>query len=78
MKVDNLACEYGYANHYMKGDVCASILIRAFHLRAEYLGSVLHVGHIPRRSSWKSSTADNLSRKAKVSFLEEQMAEKAR
>jgi hypothetical protein len=78
MKVDNLACEYGYANHYMKGDACASILIRAFHLIADYLGSVLHAGHIPRRSSWKSSTADNLSRKAKACFLEEQMAEKAR
>jgi hypothetical protein len=78
MKVDNLACEYGYANHYMKGYVCASILIRAFQLIAEQLGSVLHVGHIQRRSSWKSSTAENLSRKAKACFLEEQMAEKAR
>jgi hypothetical protein len=57
----------------MKGDVCASIFIRALHLIASFLGSALHVEHIPRRSTWESTTADNQSRKTTTDFLEEQM-----
>ncbi len=78
LKVDNLACVYGYTNHYMKGDICASILIKALHLISAFLGSVLHVEHIPRCSSWESTTADNLSRKSTTRFLEEQMLSRYR
>jgi hypothetical protein len=57
----------------MKGDICASILIKALHLISAFLGSVLHVEHIPRRSSWESTTADNLSRKSSTGFLKVQL-----
>jgi hypothetical protein len=73
VRVDNMACVYGWANHYLKGDISASILIRALHLISAFLGSIIHVEHVPRRSSWESSTADNLSRRATTGFLEEQM-----
>jgi hypothetical protein len=73
IRVDNMACVYGWANHYLKGDISASILIRALHLISAFLGSIIHVEHVPRRSSWESSTADNLSRRATTGFLEEQM-----
>jgi hypothetical protein len=73
LKADNLACVYGYTNHYMKGNVCASILIRALHLISAFLGSVLHVEHIPCHSTWESTTADNMSRKTTTGFLEEQI-----
>ena len=78
VKVDNMACVYGWENHYMKGDISASILIRALHLIAAFLGSVIHVGHVPRCSSWESSTADNLSRKSSTGFLENQMLSRFR
>jgi hypothetical protein len=78
IKVDNMACVYGWANHYMKGDISASILIRALHLISAFLGSIVHVEHVPRRSSWESSTADNLSRRATTGFLEKQMLSRFR
>jgi hypothetical protein len=78
LNVDNMACVYGYTNHYMKGDVCASIFIRALHLIAAFLGCALHVEHVPRRSTWESTTADNLSRQTTTGFLEEQMLNRFR
>ncbi len=41
IKVDNLACVYGYNNHYMNGKIYASILTRGLHLISAYLGSVV-------------------------------------
>ena len=73
IQVDNISCVYGFENHYMKGDVCASILIRALHLIEAYLGSTIHVQHVPRCSTWESKVADNLSREKTTGFLEKQM-----
>jgi hypothetical protein len=58
---------------YVKNDEYASIFIRAAYLIGAYLGSVLHVAHIPRRSSWETESADNLSRSNTTSFLEKQI-----
>jgi hypothetical protein len=57
----------------VKNDEYASIMIRAAHLIGAYLGSVLHISHSPRRSSWETETADNLTRSQTTSFLEKQI-----
>ena len=69
-KVDNLACVYGFENGQMKHDESASILIRTTKLIAAYLGSVLHVEHLPRRSCWEAELADNMTRTSTTGFLE--------
>ena len=71
--VDNMGVVFGWANKKLKRDTCASILIRALHVIEAYLGSVIHVVHVPRVSNWESETADNLSRERTTGFLEKQM-----
>ncbi len=46
----------------MKNDISATILIRAIHLLAYYLGIYVHVEHVPRCSDKFSTLADHLSR----------------
>jgi hypothetical protein len=70
---DNMGCVFGMKDGYVKNDEYASIFIRAAYLIGAYLGSVLHVAHIPRRSSWETESADNLSRSNTTSFLEKQI-----
>jgi hypothetical protein len=73
LKTDNLACVFGHQHRLMKGDECASIFIRATHLICAFLGSYLHVEHLPRCSDWGSKVADNLSRQNTAGFLEDRM-----
>jgi hypothetical protein len=63
---------------YVKNDEYASIFIRTTHLIGAYLGSVLHVIHAPRRSSWETITADNLTQESTTSFLENQICNRYR
>jgi hypothetical protein len=63
---------------YTKGDEYASILIRAAHLISGYLGSIIHVIHCPRRSSWESKMVDNFTREKITSFLEQQILSRYR
>jgi hypothetical protein len=70
IRTDNIACVFGHQNRLMKGDECASIFIRCVHLISAFLGSVVHVEHLPRCSNWESSTADSLSRQKTTGFLE--------
>ncbi len=44
VKVDNIACVYGYEIGQMKSDVTASILIRAVKLTAAYLFQITAEG----------------------------------
>jgi hypothetical protein len=62
VKVDNIACIFGWQSRSVAGDICASILIRALHLISAYLGSVLHFQHLPRVLSWEAELVDRLSR----------------
>jgi hypothetical protein len=71
-RVDNMACVYGFQNYHMKGDISASILIKALRLIEACLGSTVHVVHIPRCSDWESDMADNMSREKSTGFLETQ------
>jgi hypothetical protein len=73
LKTDTMACVFGHQNRLMKGDETASIFVRAVHLICAYLGSILHIEHVPRCSDWGSEVADNLSREVTTGFLENRM-----
>ena len=62
LSVDNMNCLYGWENRSLKGDISASIVIRAIHLISAYLGSIIHVKHLPRVSNFESSMVDRMSR----------------
>jgi hypothetical protein len=62
--VDNIAVFYGWENKVVKNDISATILIRAIHLIAFFLGTYVHVQHVPRCSDKFSTIADHLSRKS--------------
>jgi hypothetical protein len=58
-----MAVVYGWQNGGIKFDESATIMIRAINLLASYLGVILHVEHVPRRSNEGSVLVHNLSRK---------------
>ena len=60
--VDNISVVFGWENRSAKGDMSASVLIRALHLVACYLEARIFVQHVPRRSSLASIMADNFTR----------------
>ena len=47
----------------VKGDETASILVKAVLLMSAFLGTTVHVVHIPRKTTWENIVADKLSRK---------------
>jgi hypothetical protein len=69
--MDNMSCVFGMKDGYVKNDEYVSIFIRAAYLIGGFLGSIIHVSHCPRRSSWESRTADNFTRRKTASFLEQ-------
>ena len=73
VKVDNIGCFYGWINRKTRGDIMASILIRALHVISAYLSCIVHVEHLPRKSSWDAIVADRLSRKSTTSVAEEKL-----
>jgi hypothetical protein len=48
VRVDNSACYFGWINKHSANDEMASILIRALHLIGAYMGSMIHIRHLPR------------------------------
>jgi hypothetical protein len=76
--VDNVAVVFGWDNKVVKFDDTASIMIRAIHLIASYLGCVVHVEHSPRRSSQWEVLVDNLSRKQTTLFEDRRLVRNAR
>ena len=67
---DNTSCVYGLTDGYTRKDEYASIFIRTIILISAYLGITIHVQHSPRRSSWETETADNLTRQETTGFTE--------
>ena len=61
-QVDNISCYFGWKNKSVKNDITASILVRSVLLISAYLGSCVHVRHLPRVSTWEADIADRLSR----------------
>ena len=70
---DNTSCVFGLTDGYTRNDEYASIIIRGIYLICGYLGTIIHPIHCPRRSSWESNTADNLTRMSTTSALEEHL-----
>jgi len=62
VKVDNTGCFFRWLNRRAKGDIFASILIRALHLIGNYLSCIVHIEHLPRKSTWDALTTDRMSR----------------
>jgi len=62
VKVDNTGCLFGWLNRRAKGDIFDSILNRALHLISSYLSCIVHIGHLPRKSTWEALTTDRMSR----------------
>ena len=62
VKVDNVACFYGWLNRHTTGDNMASILIRALHLICAHLGCQVHFEHLPRKTTWDAHLVDRMSR----------------
>jgi hypothetical protein len=62
LKVDCLGTVFGMENRCSRGDMSASVFIRAAYLIAAYLGCTVYVEHLPRKSDWGAEVADRLSR----------------
>jgi hypothetical protein len=60
--VDNLGVVFAWENGYAKGDLLASVLVRALGIMAAYLECRVHVRHVPRMTSLGSIMADSLTR----------------
>jgi hypothetical protein len=75
LKVDNTACIFGWQNRSVAGDKCASVLIRCLHIVTAYLGSVVHMRHLPRVSSWDAQLTDRLSRERTTTLNDKRLIE---
>jgi hypothetical protein len=51
-------------------------MLRSLSIIEAFLGSIFHVEHIPRNSTWESDTCDKLSRERTTGFLESQLLKK--
>jgi hypothetical protein len=60
--VDNIGVVFGWANGGCKGHKWTSVLIRALHIVASFLGCTVYVQHVPRLSSAAAIMADSLTR----------------
>jgi len=61
--VDNMAVIFGWENNGVKFDTTATIILRTVRLAAAYLGTIVHIQHVPRVSNKPAELADMLSRK---------------
>ena len=53
VKVDNIGCFYGWINRQVSGDEIATILVRTLHIIEAFLGSRIHIEHLPRKKHGK-------------------------
>jgi len=71
LRVDNMACVYGFENRNCSGDKSASILLQSLHVIGAALGSKIYVEHAERRSDWTAEIADNLSREETTTEIDQ-------
>jgi hypothetical protein len=62
VRVDNIACYFGWLNRQVPNDACASILIRTLHILTGLLSCIIHFEHLPRLSNDSARLVDRLSR----------------
>jgi hypothetical protein len=70
LRVDNMACVYGFENKSCTGDKSAAIFLQAISLIEAALGSKIYVEHSERRSDWTSEMVDNMSRESTTTDLD--------
>ncbi len=73
VKVDCFGTIYGMENRSSKGDITASIFIRAAYIISAYLGCVLHIVHLPRMSDWGAEVTDRLSRQSSSTLQDKKL-----
>ena len=73
IKVDCFGTIYGMENRSSKGDITASIFIRAAYMISAYLGCVLHIVHLPRMSDWGAEVTDRLSRQSSSTLQDKKL-----
>jgi hypothetical protein len=61
LAVDNIGVVFGWTNGGRKGNCWASVLIRALHIVASFLGCTVFVQNVPRLSSAAAVMADSLT-----------------
>jgi hypothetical protein len=71
VRVDNLACYFGWINGQASGDATASIFIRTLHLISLFLGCEVHIEHLPRLSNWEAQLVDRISRRSTTTKFDE-------
>jgi hypothetical protein len=76
VKVDNIACFFGWINRKVSNDECASIIVRTLHLLSLYLCCNIHIEHLPRLSSEEACLVDRLSRKSTTSMEDRMLLDK--
>jgi hypothetical protein len=71
LRVDNMACVYGFENRNCSGDKSASILLQSLHMIGAALGSKIYVEHAERHSDWTAEIAENLSREETTTEIDQ-------
>jgi len=59
---DNIAVVYGWQSKGVKNDSSATMIIRSIAIMAAFLGTTVHIIHVPRMSNKGASLANSLSR----------------
>jgi hypothetical protein len=72
VKVDNIACFFGWLNKQLSGDAFTSILIRVLHMICHRISCEVHIEHLPRMSTPEAALVDRLSRKDTTSEEDKQ------
>jgi hypothetical protein len=75
VKVDNIACFFGWINRKVANDECASIIVRTLHLISLYLCCNIHIEHLPRLSTDEACMVDRLSRASTTSVSDSLLLE---
>jgi hypothetical protein len=75
---DNLAVVYGWENGGVRFDKTATVLLRAVHVIAAYLGLNVHVKHVPRMSNKFAVLVDHLSRETTTCSEDREMLKGAK
>jgi hypothetical protein len=73
LKVDCLGTVFGMENRCSRGDMSASVFIRAVYIIAAYLGCTIYVEHLPRKSDWGAEVADRLSRRSTTTLQDRKL-----
>jgi len=73
LRVDNMACVYGFENNSCSGDKSAAIFLQSLHMIGAALGSKIYIEWAERRIGWAAEMADNMSRESSTTDMDHLM-----